>query len=174
MPTDRSESGFRVNAYTDPVVIQVNGKASYLNSGPVRQFFQDMFARNKRSFVVDFSRCTSMDSTFLGIIAGAALELGKMDPSGTLVLCRLGNRNLELVRNLGLHRLCIVDNGSFPMSFDSDRAESLAEQSQKKSKDLERASMILKAHENLVEADESNLHKFQDVISYLKNQLDEE
>ena len=34
-----------------------------------------------------------------------------------MILVRLGPRNLELVRNLGLHRLLTVDAGDFPMSF---------------------------------------------------------
>lgn len=38
--------------------------------------------------------------------------------------------------------------------------------------EVESARMVLQAHENLVEIDESNRTKFQDVISFLKNQVD--
>ena len=34
--------------------------------------------------------------------------------------------------------------------------------------------MILKAHQNLVHIEESNLNKFQDVLSFLKKQVKEE
>ena len=50
-----------------------------------------------------------MDSTFLGVLAGIALELRKRTPKGSLVLARMGQRNLELIRNLGLHQLLTVD-----------------------------------------------------------------
>ena len=35
-----------------------------------------------KSFVVDFRDCTSMDSTFLGILVGLALELRKHKEKG--------------------------------------------------------------------------------------------
>ena len=76
-----------------------------------------MIGQGKTRFVMDFQNCASMDSTFLGVLAGAALDLRRRHPPGSLVLCRVGRRNLELLRNLGLHRLLTVDAGDFPMDF---------------------------------------------------------
>ena len=39
--------------------------------------------------------------------------------------------------------------------------------------ELSNARMVLQAHENLVVADESNRTKFQDVLSYLKNRVEQ-
>ncbi len=159
---------FLVNAYSDPVVIKVNGKANFLNSSPIRDFFQRLAAAGKRTFVVDFNSCTGMDSTFLGILAGAALETRTLEPPGSLIFCRMGKRNLELVRNLGLHRIVKVDAGDFPMSFEEqDKNLNHSQQSE-----LESAKMVLKAHENLVAIDDANQVRFQDVLSFLKNQID--
>jgi len=36
------------------------------------------------------------------------------------------------------------------------------------------AKKVLAAHENLAEADESNVAKFQDVIAFLKNQVEQD
>ncbi len=69
-----------------------------------------MLKSGKTRFVIDFLRCTSMDSTFLGVLAGFALELRKRTPKGSLVLTRMGQRNLELIRNLGLHKLLTIDS----------------------------------------------------------------
>ena len=38
-------------------------------------------------------------------MAGAALELRKLEPPGSLIVSRVGTRNLELLRNLGCHTL---------------------------------------------------------------------
>lgn len=46
-------------------------------------------------------------------------------------------------------------------SFDALRNEEVSD-----------AKNILKAHENLAEADEGNVAKFQDVIAFLRNQVD--
>lgn len=160
---------FLVDAYSDPILIRIRGRASFANSGSLREFISEMIGQGKRRFVVDFGACTGMDSTFLGVLAGLALDLRKSDPRGTVVFCRLGNRNLELVRNLGLHRLATVDLGD-ELLPPGDAAEPLAA---KKMGELENARMCLEAHENLVEADQANQEKFQDVLVFLKNRVDE-
>jgi len=38
--------------------------------------------------------------------------------------------------------------------------------------ELASARLVLEAHENLIEADEGNRNKFQDVVSFLKNQVE--
>lgn len=168
MPENQT-SAFLVDAYSDPAIVKITGRVSFMNSGPLRDFFTHTTEAGKRKFIVDFADCTSMDSTFLGIIAGAALDLRRLDPPGSIVLCRLGARNLELVRNLGLHRIMTVDSGNRPMDFDKS-ATQLETPSGKA--ELENAKLVLEAHENLIEADERNRNKFQDVVSFLKNQVE--
>ena len=80
---------------------------------------------------------------------------------------RLGSRNLELVRNLGLHRLLTVDPGE-PPSGDEKSHQLLQCPDQS---ELDQARLVLEAHENLVTADESNRTKFQDVLAFLKNRV---
>jgi len=184
---------FFVDAHTDPVVMRIEGRASFQNSGCLRDFVTEMLAQGRTRLVIDFQHCTSMDSTFLGILAGVALQLRKGSAGGAagsgaqgggagaevggaragevmqpLILARVGQRNLELIRNLGIHRLMTVDSGDFKMSFDKC-ARPLTQQEQD---ELSNARMALEAHENLVAADESNRSKFQDVLSFLKNRVD--
>jgi hypothetical protein len=77
---------------------------------------------------------------------------------------------LELIRNLGLHRLLTVDSGDFPMSFQppQDQALECADRTE-----LDTARVCLEAHENLVAADEANRAKFQDVLVFLRNRIDQ-
>ncbi len=165
-----AESGkpvYLVDAYSDPVVVRIDGRACFQNSAGLKDFFTELIRQGKARFVLDFQHCASMDSTFLGVLAGAALEVRKA--GGKLILARVGQRNLELIRNLGLHRLLVVDAGNFEMNFDRcnqpvacpDRSE------------LEHARLVLEAHENLVAADESNRGKFQDVLAFLKNRVEQ-
>ena len=154
---------FLVNPYSEPAVVRINGRASYLNSGPLRDFFDRLIRQGRKHFVVDFRNCTSIDSTFLGIVAGASLELQDQDPPGSMRLCALGPRNLELVRNLGLHRIAEVVQAP-PVDDAQERLD------RDNTSEGQRARMILDAHLRLVECDESNTSRFQDVISYLRQQ----
>lgn len=160
---------YLVDAYSDPVVVRIDGRASFQNSGGLRDFVAEMLRRGKKRFVLDLQNCSSMDSTFLGVLAGAAIELRKMAPDGSLVLTRVGQRNLELIRNLGLHRLLTVDAGDFAMDFGKCNT---ALESKTRS-EIESARLVLEAHENLVNADEANRTKFQDVLAFLRNRVEQ-
>lgn len=161
---------FLVDAYSDPVVVRIEGRACFQNSSCLRDFIAEMLRRGKVRFVIDFQHCSSMDSTFLGVLAGAAIELRKTTQNGSLVLSRVGQRNLELIRNLGLHRLLLVDSGDFAMSFDRDARTPLQCAPRP---EIETARLVLEAHENLVNADEANRSKFQDVLAFLRNRVEQ-
>lgn len=164
-----TKSVYLVDADSDPVVVRIDGRASFQNSACLRDFIGEMLKQGKTRFVLDFHACPSMDSTFLGVLAGAALELRKTAPGGSLVLARLGQRNLELIRNLGLHRLLTVDAGDFGPSFKQcDTALQCANRTE-----LDNARLVLEAHENLVSVDEANRSKFQDVLAFLKNRVEQ-
>lgn len=167
MPEPAPSSVYLVDAYSDPVAVRITGRACFQNSACLRDFVTEMLRQGKTRFVFDFLNCASMDSTFLGVLAGIALELKKRPGGGSLVLARLGPRNLELVRNLGLHRLLTVDASDNRLNFGKGQ-QSLVCPDQT---ELDQARLVLDAHENLVTADESNRTKFQDVLAFLKNRV---
>ncbi len=159
---------FLVDAYADPVLIRIEGRAAFTNSGSLKDFFTEMMRQGKTRFVVDFQQCNSMDSTFLGVLAGAALELRRRPTPGSLTLTRVGERNLELIRNLGLHRLATVDAGNYAMNFEGG-VQAL---DNKAKTEIESARLVLEAHENLIAADSSNAARFQDVLAFLRNRVE--
>jgi anti-anti-sigma factor len=163
-----SKPVFLVDAYSDPVLVRIEGRADFHNSASLKDFVSEMVRQGRKRIVIDFLHCTSMDSTFQGVLAAAALELRKAGEGADLVLVRISPRNLELMRNVGLHRLMTVDAGDFPMSFEScDKALSCPERSA-----LDEARLVLEAHENLVAADEGNRSKFQDVLVFLRTRVE--
>lgn len=168
----QEETQFLVNPYEDPVVVKISGKASFQNSSPVKSLFDRLLNQGKSRFVIDFQKCTGMDSTFLGILAGLGINLMKRGNNGSVVLCRLSSRNLELIQNLGLHRLLTVDSGEAETDL-LDKGKLEAVGAPGRLSEVENARLVLQAHENLVEIDASNKTKFQDVISFLKNQIEE-
>lgn len=158
--SDDSQPCYLVDPYSDPVVLRIQGKASYLNCAPVSKLFKEIINGDTKHILIDFTYCSGMDSTFLGILASAAMKLRSQTPPGTLSLTGLGTRNLELITNLGLHRIATVHAESTQVN---DASTAFTE----KEAPVDRKTM-LEAHEKLVEADSDNLRKFQDVIAFLK------
>jgi anti-sigma B factor antagonist len=165
---DAAKPVYLVDAYSDPVVVRIDGRACFLNCASLRDFVAQMQKTGKSRFVIDFLRCTSMDSTFLGVLAGIALELRKKGSGGSLVVARVGQRNLELIRNLGLHKLLTVDSGDL-----APASQAATPLDPSRRGELENARLVLEAHENLVTADESNRGKFQDVLVFMKNRIEQ-
>jgi anti-anti-sigma factor len=159
---------FLVDADSDPVVVRVLGRASFQNSACLKDFIAEMLRGGRARFVLDFERCSGIDSTFLGVLAGAALELRKRPGGGSLVLARVGERNLELMRNLGLHRLLVIEGQGTGPAVEKCRQEIAC--SPRRS-EIENARLVLEAHENLVAADPANLGKFQDVLVFLRSRV---
>ena len=77
----------------------------------------------------------------------------------------LSERNYELICNLGLQNLLTIskDQAAASKTFDALKNQEVSD-----------AKNILKAHENLTAADQENVGKFQDVIAFLRNQVDKQ
>lgn len=171
MTSSEEQPVYLVNAHNNPVLIKVNGRANYTNCAPVRELFKRLIHEGKHYYVIDFSQCAGMDSTFLGIMAGAILELRKCDPPGSITLCHLGTRNLELINNVGLYRLLTVESdceACATMNFDEEKSTKVSPAEAPAD-----SSLILEAHQNLIRADQGNRSKFQDVVSFLKKEIEE-
>ena len=155
----REETKYLVKICGDTAILAVVGKAGYLNCRSAGEFFSAAVEKGCTKLLVQLKDCTGMDSTFLGMIAGVALKLKKV--GGELVILNPGERNLELVENLGITKLIKISNEAKEGTPEDSLPTSSAP-----------VSAILDAHENLVEADSSNLVKFEDVISFLKKEKD--
>ena len=156
---------YLVDAAADPVVVRIEGRACFQNSRCLRDFFTTMTGQGKTRFTLDFGRCTSVDSTFLGVLAGVAIELRGLKPAGSLVIRQAAPRNLELLQNLGLHRLLTVEVGDCPAG------ECASLDCPPEKNELENARLALEAHQNLVAADDANRAKFQDVLVFLQKRV---
>ncbi len=162
---DESRPTFMVDVSGHPQKVIIHGRANFLNCSPLRTFFRKMFDHGEREFLLDFSDCTGMDSTFLGILAGAALEVQRASPKGELQLSGLDDRNLELVKNLGLQRIVTILSKS--VAVDELDAKGLVGEIQTEEQKKE---MLIGAHEDLVKVDDSNLNKFEDLLTFLRNE----
>ena len=158
------ETHYQVHDSPKAAVLQVLKKASYTNCEPVRNFFDKKFNAGQRSFIVDFANCTSVDSTFLGILVRLALNLRNSENSGKLALVNLNGRNLETVKNLGIHRIAEISSHAVESVKD---LESLSENGQD---NVACSETIYEAHKTLMNLNEKNLRMFCDVVSFLEQE----
>ena len=153
--------------------MRVEGKGSFLNSVQVKRCFQAMIEQGERHFVVDLERCPIMDSTFLGTLTGAALNLREIG-SGEVSVLNANARNQQLLASLGLDHILDVDrDGS---KYCAERKKVCGElgtcghEVAPCGKD-EQTAQVLAAHEALTLANEDNEARFRDVIEFLEKEV---
>ena len=151
------------------VHVKVEGKGSFLNSPALKEFSKEMLARGFRNFVVDLHRCSVMDSTFMGTLAGIALRLREFG-NGRLLVRNANERNSDLLKNLGLNNLFEIE-AAVPAGRAENHVEASPLESKHSTDRSDQASCMIEAHEALVDADPENLARFKDVLEYLKQDL---
>ncbi len=143
--------------------LEVVGRATYLNCKAVGEFFELAQKRGAVEFFIDFSKCTGMDSTFMGMIAGLALKLAKAGKPNAVSLCALENRNLELIENLGLDSIVnVVDCAGSDVGVDGLTSDQASKEE------------ILDAHKSLIEANPANAKEFQEIVKFMQKELGQE
>ncbi len=161
-------------AYIDQTaVIRVEGRGSFKISPPMKQFIHRVIeSKSANRILIDMSDCSSMDSTFMGVLAGLAYHVtGK---SGfTFKLINLSKKNQKLLITLGVDRVV-----NYSLSTTGEEKELMASQSKDAealepdlSDPLETAKTTLEAHEALVDINPENFEKFKSVIELLQNDV---
>ena len=165
------QSSIQVGVTGPAVWVRVEGKGSFLNSGNLKEFAQEMVNRGYREFIIDLQNCAMMDSTFMGTMAGVALRLKELG-QGHLHVVHCGARSHELLSGLGLDQIFdIHTNGSAAPACE------LLNNEPQPALDAEKraqAKTMLEAHEALCQAAPANLSRFKDVLDYLKQDLHHE
>jgi anti-anti-sigma regulatory factor len=162
------QSSIQVGVNGPAVWVRLEGKGSFLNSGSLKEFAQEMVTRGYREFIVDLQNCVMMDSTFMGTLAGVALRLKELG-DGHLHVVHCGPRSRELLSGLGLDQIFSIHTGGLAApvcsDLDDDGASSGGDHKQ------EQAETMLEAHEALCRAAPENITRFKDVLDYLKQDL---
>jgi anti-sigma B factor antagonist len=156
-------SGIQVGPDGDVILVQVEGKGTHLNSHLLKQYLLQCLEKKRRLFQIDLSRCTYMDSTFLGMLAG----LGIKTEQRSLPKIKLLNpteRIKGMLESLGIDQL-------FQFCDEERKASPLSQLQGKEISKEEKSREILESHEKLVQAAPSNEAKFRDVITLLRQEV---
>ncbi len=150
-------------------LIQIQGRGSFKVSPALKDFCQRAVETQERQLVLDMKQCVSMDSTFMGVLAGIALRLKRKDNS-RIIMLNMSPQLSSLLETLGLNRIVATGN-----DMDEELRQKLtkagdgSEIGNGKVSEKKLADTVLAAHEDLVTLCPANELKFQDVLKYLRN-----
>jgi anti-sigma B factor antagonist len=153
-----------VAVFDQIVCVKIDGRADFTSSVDLKKLITELWQRGFNHFIFDLCGCQMMDSTFLGMLAGIALDFRNgLGPSHEhLELINLSKRLSDVLENLGLAHLFKIVERSAPLA---GKYEPLARAPD--SSPVELARTCLEAHQILMNIKPENVAKFKDVAQFL-------
>ena len=153
--------------------MRVDGRGTFQNSLQAKKALQRVMGQGVKDFVVDLERCPMMDSTFLGMLTGAALNLREAG-GGTLSVLNANQRNLQLLTSLGLDHILDLDQDGHLWTEERRQAcEALQHCGETNECKEAQTEHVLAAHLALAGVSVANECRFHDVIEFLEKELEE-
>lgn len=152
--------------------IKIPGRANFTSSVDFKAVVTELRTRGVAHFIFDLGECVTMDSTFLGVLAGIALrhadgkEVGNSPKNLRLDLLNPNARIAELLENLGVVQLFHVYHQENPCTAIFEPVENNQPASR-----LEISRTCMEAHEVLMRVNPENIPKFKDVAKFLAEDL---
>lgn len=139
----------------------------------MKAFGDERITAGERCLVVDLAACTSMDSTFMGTLAGMAARLSGQD--GSLQIAGTDTRNRRSLEDLGLDFLMEIDPPEAPWQNDlaAIRQKLTPAQKSTPANSLQRTMHVLEAHQILAGTSDKNAQTFSNVVTLLGDELAE-
>lgn len=134
-------------------VITAVGRANFEYAVPIRELVNSN--EGKKTIRLDLRECTAMDSTFMGVLSMGALKAE--DNGSSFEIYNASDPLKRLLVDLGVDELFSYHEG-FPGETGCAAGG--------KADMLTTAETVEEAHRKLVEADDANAERFNDVINY--------
>jgi anti-anti-sigma factor len=154
------------------VCVKIEGKATCASCFAFKRLMTEVIKGGTTKIVIDLAECPFMDSSFLGVMAGAGIELGEalnptLENTGGDVLRLLNpqQRVVESLESLGMTHLFHVITAS------ADQPGRFEEVQLGEATKLDNTRTCLEAHRLLMELNKENVTKFQDVTTFLAKDL---
>ncbi len=146
-------------------VICPHGRASFTCSADFKRLVYELMDGGCRYFVLELSKCTIMDSTFLGILVWFARKFEERNKGeGGLVLLNASSKIQDLITSLGMMEFFTIAEGK----ASPEGGVKEFEMAQGDVSKAEHARLALEAHQILMEANPENVGRFQDVVKFLE------
>ncbi len=147
-------------------IVRISGRATAKISDALAKYAATLDKKEAKALVLDLRHCETMDSTFMGTIAGIGLNFRGRIP---LLVVHASNHVRRLLKGIGVDRMLEFVDAEALAEPTAPERQITAETSRQ-----DMARTVLKAHKTLVQIDAGNEEKFRDVIEILEQEMSEQ
>jgi|GEM_PF-6438668 len=156
----------KIATLNNVIIIKIIGHAGADRAEDLKEIFEKALKQKKNNFLMELSDCLYMDSTFIGML----LFMNKtvINHRGNMVLLNTQDGIKTIFKNMGLHTFFIMET--------SENFKKLQNLTDVKHKDHPKKEMLqdmLMAHEAIITSNPGQQTKFQNLIEFLKKEIDE-
>ena len=147
------------------LVLRISGRGSFKHSKEIEEYILDQFEEDADICIFDLKECVTMDSTFMGMLAGLSFIL-KPREGKEMYLSNLNSNTRNLLNTLGLMNFLLEKKiEKIPGKFQ------FKELNFKEAKTSGIAKHMLESHKTLTKVDDKNRKSFKAVIKSLKDSI---
>ena len=156
---------------SDIVVVRIVGKGSFQNSESLVALWEQFGDKEHQArFILDLEKCSTMDSTFLGVVAQISISQRRIG-YGNLVVVNTREQVEKLFKTLGLSYILDI-RGELAPEEDVDGAFLPA--TAPAFNRMEKTINMLQAHKTLIDLDSKNKVKFKSVVDQLEKSVEQQ
>lgn len=147
--------------------VRVGGRATFSSSVDFKKLLLQLQENGCTEIILDLKDCTIMDSTFLGVLAGAAMKCETARQGGSknrIDLFQPSERILELLDNLGVLSL-------FTVLKDAPQLGAFQRVNDGKATRVELNRACFEAHKTLMNMGPDNERRFKDAAEFFEKNL---
>lgn len=160
-----NDSSYQVARLGSTVFVRSVGLANMKNAPMLDAFLREVLGQGVLLVCVDLSCCSGMDSTFMGLLVGFSQDLEQV--KGQLVVVNPTEQNLRLLDMLGVSEILPVVARSTPTEL-----EFVIIPASPMVSPLQRLEIVKRAHQHLVELNQTNEAKFSAFLEMLEEDLE--
>lgn len=149
---------FQIAVSGKAVYVRVHGLGSMHTAPTLEGFAKRVIKGGARQFVFDLKKCTGVDSTFMGMLLGLCKRLTQPDDgkSRGCVLINVDDHANKQLSSVGVDAFVTIKPGATPLP----KGLKLTNLDVVEASDEERMKLMVRAHKDLIAANESNRAKF--------------
>ena len=150
--------------------VRIAGRANFTSSVDFKKVLQQLQQDGCTEIVLDLTECSLMDSTFLGVLAGAGMKCDNARREGNRCVIELFHpteRILELLDNLGVLSL-------FTILQEAPQLGAFQRIDECPATRLELNRTCLEAHKTLMNTSPDNERRFKDATEFFEKNLRKE
>jgi anti-sigma B factor antagonist len=150
--------------------VRIAGRANFTSSVDFKKVLQQLQQDGCTEIVLDLTECSLMDSTFLGVLAGAGMKCDSARREGNRCVIELFHpteRILELLDNLGVLSL-------FTILQEAPQLGAFQRIDECPATRLELNRTCLEAHKTLMNTSPDNERRFKDATEFFEKNLRKE